>query len=117
MVKWPDRYEWCSFAAACKGDGRCISGYRFIYTFAPVTWEQIREMHEKSIHLVLKELEDEKLAGPAKKGLSVDEEKSQKVRQREFDRFASRFPNAFRVSWRRAATRSPSTCSGSSPTD
>ena len=92
MVKWPDRYEWCSFAAACKGDGRCISGYRFIYTFAPVTWEQIHDMHEKSIHLVLKELEDEKLAGPAKNGLSVDEEKSQKVRQREFDRFAQSLP-------------------------
>ena len=92
MVKWPDRYEWCSFAAACKGDGRCISGYRFIYTFAPVTWEQIHDMHEKSIHLVLKELEDEKLAGPAKKGLSVDEEKSQKVRQREFDRFSQSLP-------------------------
>ena len=92
MVTWPDRYEWCSFAAACKGDGRCISGYRFIYTFAPVTWEQIHEMHEKSIHLVLKELEDEKLSGPAKKGLSVDEEKSQKVRQREFDRFAQSLP-------------------------
>ena len=93
MVKWPDRYEWCSFAAAARGDARCVDGYRFIYSvFAPVTWEQIHDMHEKSIHLVLKELEDEKLAGPAKKGLSVDEEKSQKVRQREFDRFAQSLP-------------------------
>ena len=45
-------------------------------------------MHEKSIHLVLRELEDEKLSGPARKGLSVDEEKSQKVRRKAFERFA-----------------------------
>ena len=50
-----------------------------------VPWEQIREMHEKSIHLVLRELEDEKLSGPARKGLSVDEEKSQKVRRKAFE--------------------------------
>ena len=75
MVRWPDGYEWCSFAAAAKGDARCVDGYRFIYSvFAPLTWERIREMHEKSIHLVLKELEDERLAGRAKKGLSVDDE-------------------------------------------
>lgn len=53
-----------------------------------VPWEQIREMHEKSIHLVLRELEEEKLSGPARKGLSVDEEKSQKVRRKAFERFA-----------------------------
>ena len=29
MAQWPDKYEWCSFAAACKGDKRCIDGYRF----------------------------------------------------------------------------------------
>ena len=74
MVCWPDEYEWCSFAAAARGDARCVDGYRFIYSvFAPLTWERIREMHEKSIHLVLKELEDERLAGRAKKGLSVDD--------------------------------------------
>ena len=89
ISRWQTAGGW---GAACKGDGRCISGYRFIYAFAPVTWEQIHEMHEKSIHLVLKELEGEKLAGSAKKGLSVDEEKSRKVRQREFDRFAQSLP-------------------------
>ena len=93
MVRWPDEYEWCSFAAAARGDARCVDGYRFIYSaFCPLPWGKVREMHEKSIHLVLKELEDEKLSGPAKKGLSVDEEKSQKVRQREFDRFAQSLP-------------------------
>ena len=34
MVKWPDRYEWCSFAAAARGDARCVDGYRFIYSVA-----------------------------------------------------------------------------------
>lgn len=62
------------------------------HTFAPVSWDQIREMHEKSIHLVLNELEDENLAGPAKKGLSVDEEKAQKARQKEFVRFSESLP-------------------------
>lgn len=88
MVRWPDEYEWCSFAAAARGDARCVDGYRFIYSvFAPLTWERIREMHEKSIHLVLKELEDERLAGRAKKGLSVDDEKQQKARRRDVSRF------------------------------
>jgi len=90
MVKWPNKYEWCSFAAACKGDERCIDGYRFIYTFASVGWEQIREMHEKSIRLVLKELEDERLA----KGLSVDEEKVQKARQKTLERFEQTIPDS-----------------------
>ncbi len=67
------------------GDSRCIDGYRFIYSFAPLAWSQIREMHEKSIRLVLKELDDECLSGPARKGLSVDEEKMQKARQKTFE--------------------------------
>ena len=93
MVRWPDEYEWCSFAAACKGDERCIDGYRFIYSvFSPLPWDRIREMHEKSIHLVLRELEDERLAGRAKKGLSVDEKKRQKARKRDFERFEQSLP-------------------------
>ena len=76
MVRWPDEYEWCSFAAAARGDARCVDGYRFIYSaFCPLPWGKVREMHEKSIHLVLKELADERLSGRAKKGLSVDDEK------------------------------------------
>lgn len=82
VVGWPDKYDWCSFSAACKGDRRCVDGYRFIYSFAPLSWDRIREIHEKSIHLVLKELEDEGLAGKAKIGLSVDEEKREKSRRR-----------------------------------
>ena len=82
MVRWPDEYEWCSFAAAARGDARCVDGYRFIYSaFCPLPWGKVREMHEKSIHRVLKELEDERLAGRAKKGLSVDDEKQHKARR------------------------------------
>ena len=94
MVRWPDEYEWCSFAAACRGDVRCVDGYRFIYSvLCPLPWERVREMHEKSIHLVLKELADECLSGRAKKGLSVDDEKQQKVRRKEFVRFEESLPD------------------------
>ena len=59
LVKWPDEYRWCGFAAACAGDVRCIDGYRFIYTFAPVDWARARELHEMSIGLALKELDED----------------------------------------------------------
>ena len=93
MVRWPDEYEWCSFAAAARGDARCVDGYRFIYSaFCPLPWGKVREMHEKSIHLVLKEHENERLSGRAKKGLSVDDEKQQKARRRDFARFEQDMP-------------------------
>ena len=50
-------------------------------------------MHEKSIHLVLKELADERLSGRAKKGLSVDDEKQWKARWRDFARFEQSLPD------------------------
>ena len=59
IVKWPDGYKWCGFSAACAGDVRAQEGYRFIYTFAPVNWARARELHEISIGLALKELEDD----------------------------------------------------------
>ncbi len=93
IVSWPDQYAWCSFSAACKGDKRCIDGYRFIYSFAPLTWSQLREQHEKSIHLVLKELEDDRLSGPAKKGLSVNEEKQEKSRKRAYMKVEASLPD------------------------
>ena len=94
MVRWPDEYGWCSFAAAARGDRRCIDGYRFVYSvFRPLPWEKVLEMHEKSIRLVLKELEDERLAGRAKKGLSVDDEKQRKVRRRDFLRLEQSLPD------------------------
>jgi len=94
MADWPDRYEWCSFAAACKGDKRCIDGYRFIYTFAPMAWDKIRELHERSIHLSLQELDDDLSSGTARKGLSVDEERRQKVRQAAFARIEQTIPES-----------------------
>ncbi len=92
MSSWPDGYEWCGFAAACRGDERSIDGYRFIYSFAPLAWLQIREMHEGLIRLVLKELDDERLSGPTRKGLSVDEERSQRGRQKAFERIEASVP-------------------------
>ena len=94
MVRWPDEYEWCSFAAAARGDARCVDGYRFIYSaFCPLPWGKVREMHEKSIHLVLKELADERLSSRAKKGPSVDDEKQWKARRRDFPRFEQFLPD------------------------
>lgn len=93
IVSWPDKYAWCSFAAACKGDCRCIDGYRFIYSFGWLTWNQIREMHEKSIHVVLKELEDEQGGGKATIGLSVDEEKREKARVRMYEKVEEELPD------------------------
>ena len=68
LVKWPDEYRWCGFAAACAGDVRCIDGYRFIYTFAPVDWARARELHEMSIGLALKELDEDPEARAASGG-------------------------------------------------
>ena len=54
MVSWPDSYEWCSFAAACKGDARARRGYEFMYGKAE-DWDVIREKHEISIREALAE--------------------------------------------------------------
>ena len=59
IVKWPDEYRWCSFSAACAGDVRAREGYRFIYTFAPIEWPRTKELHECSIGIALKELEED----------------------------------------------------------
>ena len=93
IVVWPDKYEWCSFAAACKGDRRCIDGYRFIYSvFSELPGEMVRGLHEKSIHLVLKELEEEKAAGGIRRGLSVNEEKRQKSVRKAYSDFEVSVP-------------------------
>ena len=31
IVDWPDGYEWCSYAAACRSDETARSGYDFVY--------------------------------------------------------------------------------------
>ena len=93
IVGWPDMYRWCSFAAACEGDERCKAGYRFIYTFAPLAWDQIRQLHEKSIHLVLKELEEDRSKGRVVRGLSVSEEKREKAVRRTYEQVEMSLPN------------------------
>ena len=47
IVKRPEDYEWCSFAAAVKGDEKARRGYAFIYGNGD--WETIRACHEKSM--------------------------------------------------------------------
>ena len=90
LVKWPDEYKWCGFAAACSGDVRCIEGYRFIYTFAPVDWSRARELHEISIGLALKELADDDEAreasgsnGGSRLSVTADRLENMRTRRRE----------------------------------
>ena len=97
IVKWPDGYKWCGFAAACAGDVRAQEGYRFIYTFAPVDWPRARELHEISIGLALKELEDDPEAKSADGShggdrLSVTAEKLDSIRERRWAEIESSLP-------------------------
>ena len=93
LVSRAEDYPWCGFAAACGGDARCMDGYRFIYTFAPLEWPEIRTSHEKSIAFAVGELEDEGAAGKARSGLSVDEERREKANARAIGEFESRMPD------------------------
>ena len=98
IVKWPDGYKWCGFAAACAGDVRAQEGYRFIYTFAPVDWARARELHEISIGLALKELEDDPEAKSADGShggdrLSVTAEKLDSMRERRWAAIDPTFPS------------------------
>lgn len=97
IVKWPDGYKWCGFAAACAGDVRAQEGYRFIYTFAPVDWTRARELHEISIGLALKELDDDPEAKAADgchggNRLSVTAEKLDSMRERRWAAIESSYP-------------------------
>ena len=103
LVKWPDEYRWCGFAAACAGDMRCIKGYRFIYTFALEDWSQVRELHEISIGLALKELEDDQEAreafgsyGGSRLSVTADRLEGMRTRRRERMEmeFAATTPNS-----------------------
>lgn len=55
IVSRPEDYEWCSFAAAVKGDEKARRGYVFMYGNA-ADWETIRECHEKSMHEAMSEI-------------------------------------------------------------
>ena len=61
MVGWPDSYEWCSFAAACRGEVRARRGYEFMYG-ASDDWNVTREKHEISIREALAESRAEPVA-------------------------------------------------------
>ena len=53
----PDGYEWCSYAAACRGDETARSGYDFVYGGKGRPWSELKELHDISIRQMLKERE------------------------------------------------------------
>ena len=55
IVKRPEDYEWCSFAAAVKGDEKARRGYAFMYGNAD-DWDVIRDCHEKSMREAMSEI-------------------------------------------------------------
>ena len=55
MARRAEDYEWCSFAAAVKGDAKARRGYAFMYGNAD-DWETIRECHEKSMREAMSEV-------------------------------------------------------------
>ena len=57
MADWPDGYEWCSYAAACRGDETARSGYDFVYGGKGRPWSELKELHDISIRQMLKERE------------------------------------------------------------
>lgn len=57
IVDCPDRYEWCSFAAACAGDKAARAGYDFVYGDKGRSWAELKELHGITIRQMLKERE------------------------------------------------------------
>ena len=57
VAEWPDKYEWCSYAAACGGDETARSGYDFVYGGHGRSWPELKELHDISIRQMLKERE------------------------------------------------------------
>ena len=57
IVCWLDGYEWCSYAAACRGDETARSGYDFVYGGKGRPWPELKELHDISIRQMLKERE------------------------------------------------------------
>ncbi|MGN0854715.1 MAG: transposase [Kiritimatiellia bacterium] len=55
VVERPEDYEWCSFAAAVRGDEKARRGYAFMYRDAD-DWNVIRECHEKSMREAMGEI-------------------------------------------------------------
>lgn len=55
IARCPEDYEWCSFAAAVKGDEKARRGYAFMYGSAD-HWNVIRDSHEKSMREAMSEI-------------------------------------------------------------
>ena len=54
IVERAEDYEWCSFAAAVRGDEKARRGYAFMYGNGD--WEMIRACHEKSMREAMGEV-------------------------------------------------------------
>ena len=54
IVDWPDGYEWCSYAAACRGDETARPGYDFVYGGKGRPWPELKGLHDISIRQMLK---------------------------------------------------------------
>ena len=55
IAQRPEDYEWCSFAAAVKGDEKARRGYAFMYGNAD-DWDVIQDSHEKSMREAMSEI-------------------------------------------------------------
>ena len=58
IVEKAEDYEWCSFAAAVRGDRKARRGYAFMYGNGD--WETIRACHEKSMREAMGEVLSER---------------------------------------------------------
>ena len=68
IAQRPEDYEWCSFAAAVKGDEKVRRGYAFMYGNAD-DWDVIRDCHKKSMR------EAKGKFKPAGAGFTMDRDK------------------------------------------
>ena len=48
IVDWPDGYEWCSCAAACRGDETARSGYDFVYGGKGRPWSELEDFIKRT---------------------------------------------------------------------
>jgi len=94
LADWPDRYRWCSFAAACAGDPRAVAGYDFIFGACGRGWDVLRPLEEMSIREALAEISRRKEESASlAAGLSVDARKRDLVVGRRYRRLEAELPH------------------------
>jgi len=93
LVDWPDRYRWCSFAAASAGDPRAVAGYDFIFSVRGRSWDELRPLEEMSVREALSEIARRKEESASlAEGLSVDARKRDLVVERRYRRLDAEPP-------------------------